>query len=224
MEAKKSLNGFARPYRWLRKREWTYGARFRWAARTPNCLTLFLTLSPFLHTRTISCRSLSDSLTFSVFSSGSFPSLSLSLAQLSISVSSSFLSSSISILTLFAEYYSQTDFGIPGLPANMCREDVLSAMCPEVSYCLLLDIRLTRKHVRISRDFELPLQCSFLQVRTVCDYFPEMVSKIVQFNGFRPEDFDGLYRKVGNDPVYRFRVSREMKKLEKMELLSATNQ
>ena len=78
MEAKKSLNGFARPYRWLRKREWTYGARFRWAARTPNCLTLFLTLSPFLHTRTISCRSLSDSLTFSVFSSGSFPSLSLS--------------------------------------------------------------------------------------------------------------------------------------------------
>ena len=39
------------------------------------------------------------------------------------------------------------------------------------------------------------------------------MTKIVNYNGFRDEDFDSLYEKANSDFFYNFKVTREVKRL-----------
>jgi hypothetical protein len=51
------------------------------------------------------------------------------------------------------------------------------------------------------------------QVQVACETFPEIVTKIVNYNGFQNEDFDTLYEKANSDFFYNFKVTQEVKRI-----------
>ena len=60
-----------------------------------------------------------------------------------------------------------------------------------------------------------PVMCK--QVQVACQVFPTIITKVVEYYDLSPEKFDELYSRHTNNPVYRFRVHREIEKIEKLK-------
>ena len=55
------------------------------------------------------------------------------------------------------------------------------------------------------------------QVQSACLSFPGIVSKVVEYYELQPGTFEKLFEKHNTDPIYRFRVHRELEKFEKLK-------
>lgn len=61
----------------------------------------------------------------------------------------------------------------------------------------------------------LPVMCK--QVQAACQSFPNVVTKVVEYYGLEPATFEKLFDKHNKDPIYRFKVHREIDKIEKLK-------
>jgi hypothetical protein len=53
------------------------------------------------------------------------------------------------------------------------------------------------------------------QVQVACQIFPSVVSKVINYYGIPNETFDQLFEKHESDIIYRYRVHREINRIEK---------
>ncbi len=60
----------------------------------------------------------------------------------------------------------------------------------------------------------LPAMCPSIQ--KACTEFPLLASKIIAAYGFHAEDFNTLHQKMENNALFRYRVQREIKKIEQV--------
>lgn len=47
--------------------------------------------------------------------------------------------------------------------------------------------------------------------------FPTIVSKVVEYYDLQPDTFEKMFEKHNTDPIYRFRVHREIDQIEKLK-------
>lgn len=55
------------------------------------------------------------------------------------------------------------------------------------------------------------------QVQSACMTFPTIVSKVVEYYDLQPDTFEKMFEKHNTDPIYRFRVHREIDQIEKLK-------
>ena len=60
-----------------------------------------------------------------------------------------------------------------------------------------------------------PVMCK--QVQVACQVFPTIITKVVEYYELQPGTFEKLFEKHNTDPIYRFRVHRELEKFEKLK-------
>ena len=60
-----------------------------------------------------------------------------------------------------------------------------------------------------------PVMCK--QVQTACQVFPSIVTKVVEHYDIPAVKFEELFERHNSNPIYRFRVLREIEKIEKLK-------
>ena len=56
---------------------------------------------------------------------------------------------------------------------------------------------------------------AIFQVQDACQDFPNIVGKIIEFNGFESEKFDNLYSKANSNLIFNMRVKQEIEKIKR---------
>lgn len=65
-----------------------------------------------------------------------------------------------------------------------------------------------------------PLMCR--QVQNACQMYPTVASRVTEYHGLAASRFDELYAQTDRNPLFRFQVTRELKRLER-EFAAANN-
>jgi hypothetical protein len=58
-----------------------------------------------------------------------------------------------------------------------------------------------------------PLMCR--QVQNACQMYPTVASRVTEYHGLANARFDELYAQTNRNPLFRFQVNRELKRLER---------